>query len=510
MNTRDNIPHDILEKDIAVSLLPDKDGRVRIPYGIRILGSRVFDCRKDIKYVDIPESVEIIRDSAFNACHNLIQISLPNSLRKIEDDAFARCFKLESISIPEGIEHISSGFCQHASNLKKVSVPSSVKKIDRIAFWYCHKLETIVLPPSVTEIYEDAFEGCTNLDIVAEEGSYAWEYAREHNMLPAPPSERKEKQSIDFAYENAESDAKDCSKKYAFISYSSRNQPSADAMHALLKKNGIGVWMAPGDIPPGSRYAQVINQAIKECSCVILMLSDASQNSQWVAREIERAVNYRKPIIPVQMEDMILNDEFELYIGTNHIVALQKIDETSNTVQQLLTSIAAHTGQITHSQAPSGQESYEGEDLNGDCIDADEYIGDADTQEHNNCSFRIVSCIVSIVIALGIFLVFKPHLLLFVDKHIYSITKFHRVVLNIVGYIWMPLGGYFVSSKLFRLVSSIRKQSLRYICSVSLTLAIVLAAYVLFSMAWGSILAVFLFIVVLTVLAGPFDKTSDR
>lgn len=98
---------------------------------------------------------------------------------------------------------------------------------------------------------------------------------------------------------------------YAFISYSTKNQSFANAMRDLLKDYGIETWMAPGDIPAGSKYAQVINRAVKNCSCFILILSEDSQNSVWVAKEVERAVSYCKPIIPVQLETVVLNDEFE-------------------------------------------------------------------------------------------------------------------------------------------------------------------------------------------------------
>lgn len=130
---------------------------------------------------------------------------------------------------------------------------------------------------------------------------------------------------------------------YAFISYSTKNQMSADAMYMLLKKNEISAWMAPGDIPAGYKYADVINKAIKDCSCVVLLLSNAALNSVWVPKEVERAVNYRKPIIPVQLEDVILNDEFEMYISTDQIVAVQKFDESSDAITKLLTSLKTYT-----------------------------------------------------------------------------------------------------------------------------------------------------------------------
>lgn len=136
--------------------------------------------------------------------------------------------------------------------------------------------------------------------------------------------------------------AQDLLKKedsYAFISYSTKNQAEADAMREFLKKNGVDVWMAPGDIPIGSRYARVINKAIKGCACVVLMLTDYAQSSMWVGKEIERAVNYRKNILSVQLEDIVLNDEFELYISTDQLVAMRKVDENSPEMQKLLASI---------------------------------------------------------------------------------------------------------------------------------------------------------------------------
>ncbi len=129
---------------------------------------------------------------------------------------------------------------------------------------------------------------------------------------------------------------------YVFISYSSKNQAAADAMKKLLDKNGIASWMAPGDIPPASTYAKEINSAIRNCACMVLMLTNDAQNSIWVAKEVERAVHYCKPVLPIQLEDVVLNDEFEFYISTNQIVAVNRIDESSPELQRVLASIRAY------------------------------------------------------------------------------------------------------------------------------------------------------------------------
>ena len=93
---------------------------------------------------------------------------------------------------------------------------------------------------------------------------------------------------------------------YAFISYSSKNQLMADAFRNLLNSKGIDTWMAPGDIPAGSSYMKEINNALKNCSCLVLLLSNAAQGSEWVIKEVERAVNYHKNIIPIKIEEVIL------------------------------------------------------------------------------------------------------------------------------------------------------------------------------------------------------------
>ena len=130
---------------------------------------------------------------------------------------------------------------------------------------------------------------------------------------------------------------------YAFISYSSKNQLVADALRNLLNSKGIDTWMAPGDIPVGSSYMKEINHALKNCACLVLLLSNAAQESQWVIKEVERAVNYHKSIIPVQIESVILNDEFEFVLGSYQVVAVHKIDHESDETKRVLNSVRAAT-----------------------------------------------------------------------------------------------------------------------------------------------------------------------
>ena len=127
---------------------------------------------------------------------------------------------------------------------------------------------------------------------------------------------------------------------YAFISYSSKNQDMADATRQLLKNENITSCMAPYDIPPGSKYAFVINDALENCSCLVLLLTEESQNSEFVEKEVERAITYKKPIITMQLEDIELNSGFKFYIGNQQVVAVKKINSDSEAMRRVLNGIA--------------------------------------------------------------------------------------------------------------------------------------------------------------------------
>lgn len=150
-------------------------------------------------------------------------------------------------------------------------------------------------------------------------------------------------------------------KGYAFISYSTKNQDTANEIHKLLREDGISTWMAPGDIPAGRKYAQVINRAVKDCACFVLILTEDSQCSIWVAKETERAVNYRKPIIPVQLGQVELNDEFELYISTDQIVNIQSFDKYSEKVKRFISGVGAFTGKAPTKEYVKVQKNYQTE-----------------------------------------------------------------------------------------------------------------------------------------------------
>ena len=103
-----------------------------------------------------------------------------------------------------------------------------------------------------------------------------------------------------------------------FISYSSRNKPVADAVCAGLEADGIRCWIAPRDVLPGQNYGESIVHAIAACKVMVLVFSEATNVSQAVIREAERAMHNSKPIIPFRIEDVPMSPGLEFFLASCH------------------------------------------------------------------------------------------------------------------------------------------------------------------------------------------------
>lgn len=128
---------------------------------------------------------------------------------------------------------------------------------------------------------------------------------------------------------------------YVFISYSTRQQEAADSFRELLLAEGLGVWMAPYSIAPGEKYAAAIERAIRGCSCFALLLSEAAQASQWVDKEVERALSHHRNILTLQLENVALNAAFSFYLSNQQFAPVQSFDPDSPEIQSILRSVRA-------------------------------------------------------------------------------------------------------------------------------------------------------------------------
>jgi hypothetical protein len=104
-------------------------------------------------------------------------------------------------------------------------------------------------------------------------------------------------------------------KGRVFISYAKADAKKADKIAGCLEERGVECWIAPRDVKPGAAYGDEIIRGIETSSAFILVLSNASNESDFVAREVERAISKKKPVIPVRIAKVEPSRALQLFIS---------------------------------------------------------------------------------------------------------------------------------------------------------------------------------------------------
>lgn len=88
--------------------------------------------------------------------------------------------------------------------------------------------------------------------------------------------------------------------KHLFISYSRRDGDFALKLAQDLRSAGVDIWLDQLDIPPGSRWDREVDQALRTCGRLLLILSPESAGSENVMDEVAVAMHEGKPVVPVR------------------------------------------------------------------------------------------------------------------------------------------------------------------------------------------------------------------
>jgi TIR domain/PDZ domain len=103
-----------------------------------------------------------------------------------------------------------------------------------------------------------------------------------------------------------------------FISYSSKDRLVADAMCAILEREGVRCWIAPRDLDPGIAWSAGILDAIESSRVLTVIISGNANLSAQVKREVERAVAKGVLVIPFRIDDVPMSKELEYFLSSQH------------------------------------------------------------------------------------------------------------------------------------------------------------------------------------------------
>ena len=225
---------------------------VKIGDAVEGIGARAFAECKNLESVTIPDSVKSVGTAAFSGCPSLKEVTagtgltslgsgvfagdhslqnvrfsssnpkftcddgailnkdgrdtlyqflagrkgssyaMPSTVKTIKPYAFWGDYNLEKVTVSSNAKEIPAYAFSNCRNLKEIEVPFSVKSIDMKAFEDCVRLRKITIPPSVSSIHSTAFDGCTKLEIQADAGSAAYNFAQTLELEDIEVSEYEE------------------------------------------------------------------------------------------------------------------------------------------------------------------------------------------------------------------------------------------------------------------------------------------------------------------------------
>jgi WD40 repeat protein len=84
-----------------------------------------------------------------------------------------------------------------------------------------------------------------------------------------------------------------------FFCYAREDENFALRLARELKQQGVEVWVDQWDIPPEADWDKTIDNALRECSRLLIVLSPASVQSSEVRGELRTALDLGKPILPI-------------------------------------------------------------------------------------------------------------------------------------------------------------------------------------------------------------------
>jgi hypothetical protein len=127
-----------------------------------------------------------------------------------------------------------------------------------------------------------------------------------------------------------------------FISYSSKDQHSAEAICNAIENRGFPCWISSRDIGPGQNFQSSIVQAIRGAKVMILVFSGNANNSEEIKKELVLAGQSRLVVIPVRVEDVAPGDAFAYEFATRQwIDVFQNWEHAIERVTQQIQAVIA-------------------------------------------------------------------------------------------------------------------------------------------------------------------------
>jgi formylglycine-generating enzyme required for sulfatase activity len=128
-----------------------------------------------------------------------------------------------------------------------------------------------------------------------------------------------------------------------FISYSSKDQKSAEAICTAIEHRGFQCWISSRDIGPGENFQTQVVRAIRSAQAMVLVFSSNANNSEEIKKEIVLAGQSRVVVIPVRVEDVAPNEAFAYEFATRQWIDV--FGDWEHAIQRVIRQIEGVVGE---------------------------------------------------------------------------------------------------------------------------------------------------------------------
>jgi len=93
-----------------------------------------------------------------------------------------------------------------------------------------------------------------------------------------------------------------------FISYSNVDIDFVEKLIKEIEQYRVNVLFDKHELNVGDNIHQKLNELVENCDYFLVVISENSNSSQWLQKEIELAVNNNKKVLPVIVDDATIPD----------------------------------------------------------------------------------------------------------------------------------------------------------------------------------------------------------
>jgi tetratricopeptide (TPR) repeat protein len=126
-----------------------------------------------------------------------------------------------------------------------------------------------------------------------------------------------------------------------FISYATSDRKEALSLCEAIERRGPNCWISTRDVAPGDNYQEAIVRSLRSAQAMVLVFSDAANNSDEIKKELSLASRYHVPVMALRIEDVEPTDAFAYELSTRQwIDAFDSWDKSIDSLVQHIQRVA--------------------------------------------------------------------------------------------------------------------------------------------------------------------------